>query len=176
MNEPRNRTASLAIQELDSFCQGLSAAPSTAWSLPTPCTGWDVAELARHVASVAWAQGEAVHRARIGISEAPALTAVPADVADLQSVVQIARDHVAWASCSTPRRRSLAAAAAGRSAASSAPLPQSCSGRPSPARPGGPDRSRADGRAPADHRHGTSPASRLSHRPRRRTNDVDCVA
>jgi uncharacterized protein (TIGR03083 family) len=58
-----------AIHELEQCHRLLVDAPH--WSDATPCEGWDVDALARHIAAVSWQQAEAFHRARVGVAEAP---------------------------------------------------------------------------------------------------------
>lgn len=63
-------------------------------SRPTPCGDWDVAALARHVASAAFRQAEAFHRARVHGREAPTdLTFDHAGV-DVADVLDAAADHL----------------------------------------------------------------------------------
>ena len=87
--------ADLAVRELDA-CRGvlLSATP-VEWSAATPCDGWDVEALARHLTAVAWQQGEAFHRSRAAIGEAPSWLQIGGERADVLDALSIAREQVA---------------------------------------------------------------------------------
>jgi len=81
----------LALGELDRTCALLAGADPSA---PTPCTGWSLDDLAAHVAAVAWQQGEAYQRARIGVRETPSYLEVPGDLAARAEALSIARHHL----------------------------------------------------------------------------------
>jgi uncharacterized protein (TIGR03083 family) len=88
-------TTDLALRELDACRTLLLKATAEEWSRPTPCEGWDVEALARHLAGVAWQQAEAFHRARIGVAEAPSWLVVEGDRSHLLEVLATAREHLA---------------------------------------------------------------------------------
>jgi uncharacterized protein (TIGR03083 family) len=89
--------APLALHELDR-CRGVLLSLTTSeWQRPTPCEGWDVEGLARHLAAVAWQQAEAFHRVRIGVTEAPSWLAVTGGPPQLLDALSAARDHLAAA-------------------------------------------------------------------------------
>ena len=75
-------TATLALRELDGCRELLAGAAGDQWQRPTPCEGWDVTALGRHLAAVAWQQAEAFHRATIGVTEAPSWLEVGDDLVD----------------------------------------------------------------------------------------------
>ena len=68
---PFAETAGLALRELERCRDLLARTAGDQWQRPTPCEGWDVTALGRHLAAVAWQQAEAFHRATIGVTEAP---------------------------------------------------------------------------------------------------------
>jgi len=88
-------TTDLALRELDACRTLLLKATADEWARPTPCEGWDVEALARHLAGVAWQQGEAFHRARIGVGEAPSWLGVEGEPSHLLDVLATAREHLA---------------------------------------------------------------------------------
>ena len=89
------QTASLALEELGRCRSLLTDAP--AWTGSTPCEGWDVEALARHVAAVAWQQAEAFHRGRVGIVEAPSWLAANGDRDEVLALLGEAERHLAGA-------------------------------------------------------------------------------
>lgn len=82
----------LALRELTT-CRDLLAGAS-AWSAATPCEGWDVDALARHVAAVAWQQAEALHRAGIGVTEAPSWLQVTGSRDEVLAALDAAEAHL----------------------------------------------------------------------------------
>ncbi|MEN3272858.1 MAG: hypothetical protein V7636_1619, partial [Actinomycetota bacterium] len=87
--------ADLAVRELDA-CRSLLADGAPArWSTATRCDGWDVEALARHLAAVAWQQGEAFGRARASIGEAPSWLQIAGDHAEVSDALALALDSVA---------------------------------------------------------------------------------
>ena len=90
-------TGELAIAELDA-CRGLLLKATEAdWSRPTRCGDWDVEQLARHLAAVAWQQAEAFHRARVGVAEAPSWLDATGDTVAVVDLLSRAREHLAGA-------------------------------------------------------------------------------
>jgi uncharacterized protein (TIGR03083 family) len=73
-------TASLALHELEGCRSVLARTAGDRWQQPTPCEGWDVTALGRHVAAVAWQQAEAFHRATVGVTEAPSWLEARGDI------------------------------------------------------------------------------------------------
>src|SRR5687768_6279615 len=73
-------TAKLALRELEGCRDVLARTAHEQWQQPTPCAGWDVSALGRHVAAAAWQQAEGFHRARIGVTDAPSWLEVKGDV------------------------------------------------------------------------------------------------
>jgi uncharacterized protein (TIGR03083 family) len=89
--------ADLVLRELDA-CRGrVLQASAEEWTRPTPCAGWDVEALARHLAAVAWQQAEAFHRARVGVTEAPSWLEIGGDRAHVLDALSAAREHLAAA-------------------------------------------------------------------------------
>ena len=73
---PFPQTIDAAFDALDAFRERLrDADPTSATRLPE----WDIDALARHVAAVAWQQGEAFHRARVGATHAPSYLEIGSD-------------------------------------------------------------------------------------------------
>jgi uncharacterized protein (TIGR03083 family) len=66
----------------------LDAADRTA---PTPCAAWTIDDLAAHVASGAFRDAEAFHRARLGTSSPPAELAFSGDAA---SAIRLSIEHL----------------------------------------------------------------------------------
>ena len=85
-------TTALARRELDECRELLARAPE--WDVPTVCEGWDVDALARHVASVAWQQAEAFHRARILVTEAPSWLQIAGDRDAVLAALDEDRTHL----------------------------------------------------------------------------------
>lgn len=85
-------TKDLARREL-AACRSLLA-DAAAWSAPTPCEGWDVDALARHLTAVGWQQAEAFHRARVGAAEAPSWLGVPGDREGQLAALVAVQDHL----------------------------------------------------------------------------------
>ncbi|HEX9970405.1 MAG TPA: maleylpyruvate isomerase family mycothiol-dependent enzyme [Acidimicrobiales bacterium] len=88
----RPTPAQLALRELDQ-CRALLS-DTDDWSAATPCEGWDVEALARHIAAVAWQQAEAFHRGRVGIAEAPSWLAATGGREELLTLLEEARRHL----------------------------------------------------------------------------------
>ncbi|HEX2576202.1 MAG TPA: maleylpyruvate isomerase family mycothiol-dependent enzyme [Aquihabitans sp.] len=91
-----------ADDELRGYADLLERADGADLARPTPCEGWDVAELSDHVARVAFQQAEAFHRARWGITEPPgpatSLGIAPTGLPDmLRATADDLRDVVAAA-------------------------------------------------------------------------------
>lgn len=82
----------LALRELET-CRKLLA-DASAWTAATPCEGWDVEALARHLAAVSWQQAEALHRAGIGVAEAPSWLQVTGGRAEVLAVLDAAQVHL----------------------------------------------------------------------------------
>ena len=83
----------LTVGQLREFERRVAALDGE-WKTPTSLTGWDVAELTRHVAAVAWMQAEAFHRARARIAETPSWIEVHADFNDLPQVLEQSRRNL----------------------------------------------------------------------------------
>lgn len=84
-------TIDAALDALATFTERVRGAPDRL-STQTRLAGWDVAALANHVAAVAWQQGEAFHRARMQIAEAPSYVAVK--LADPVDAIERATTHL----------------------------------------------------------------------------------
>jgi uncharacterized protein (TIGR03083 family) len=76
--------AATALAELDRCRTALRSAD---WGAATPCTGWSVLDLANHLATFAWQQGEAFDRARVGITVTPSHAEVDGDALEVLDVV-----------------------------------------------------------------------------------------
>src|SRR5256885_5633146 len=87
--------AAIALRELDSCLDLLMGVTGDDWKRPTPCTGWDVEALGRHLAAVVWQQGEAFNRARIGVTEAPSWLQITDEVREMQHALSAGRELVA---------------------------------------------------------------------------------
>jgi uncharacterized protein (TIGR03083 family) len=72
---PFDQTIDAALDALATFTDRVRTAPERR-DAPTRLAGWDVAAMANHVAAVAWQQGEAFHRGRMLIGEAPSYVEV----------------------------------------------------------------------------------------------------
>jgi len=87
-------SAELALHELDA-CRGLLLrATDPDWDRPTPCEGWQVEDLARHLAAVAWQQAEAFHRGGAGIGEAPSWLEAKGNRSAILDLLAAAREHL----------------------------------------------------------------------------------
>jgi uncharacterized protein (TIGR03083 family) len=61
----------LAVDELRAIRKRLPHPDAPAWSAPTRCGDWTVADLVAHIVSVAWRQGEAFQRSRLRTMSQP---------------------------------------------------------------------------------------------------------
>src|SRR5438309_12076394 len=87
--------AALALRELDACHDLLLGVTDDEWKRATPCAGWDLEALGRHLAAVVWQQGEAFHRARIGVTEAPSWLQITGEVREMQHALPAGRELVA---------------------------------------------------------------------------------
>jgi uncharacterized protein (TIGR03083 family) len=83
-----------ATHELDAFAATLRSLDAADLARPTPCPGWTVADLAGHVATGAFRQAEAFHRARVGATGAPGEVTTDAPPDRLAALVDAATDHL----------------------------------------------------------------------------------
>jgi uncharacterized protein (TIGR03083 family) len=86
---PFAQTVDAAFDALDAFKERLRSGDRSA---PTRLEGWDVDALARHVGAVAWQQGEAFHRARAAIGEAPSYLEIKLD--DPVEAIELGAAHL----------------------------------------------------------------------------------
>src|SRR5262245_64423553 len=88
-------TAAMALRELDAVCSRVETLGTTDFARPTALPGWSVEHLVRHLAEVAFRQGEAYHRAVLSIGESPNAVSVAAPLDQLPRVLRSAAEHVA---------------------------------------------------------------------------------
>ncbi|GFG63892.1 hypothetical protein MKUB_13820 [Mycobacterium kubicae] len=88
--------------ELQACAEIFEELTTTHFGLPTPCRGWTVADLAIHVATGAFRDAEAFHRARLAISSPPG--EVTLDSTDYATAVRLAAEHLRAALALGPPR------------------------------------------------------------------------
>ena len=95
MTAPATRaTLAVAVDELERLTGAVRPLDAGDWARATTCGDWTVADLAAHVAEIAWRQAEAFHRYRLTTTDPPGPATVAADVEALPRRLDVAAAHL----------------------------------------------------------------------------------